>query len=430
MLFEEARPGWLDAHAATGLSSGEGLVARLAPPPAERDGPPPPAPDARLVVHEPEFGKVLRLFRREGNTLADILRAAWDGTSLALLTKTALHAVGDHHLVCVAACTPEELRALTRQTTVVADGGLNRWLFVATPGQAPRPYSSAVPAATLARCAARLDAICTWLDALPRDARLALDEPDATRQAWGAAFAAVQADRHYPVLARADTYLARLALAFAVADCSPVLRPEHIDAALALWTYCAQSALWATGGEAPNPLLARIVRILPPAGATRAWLREQLGNRISKAVLSEVLAEGVRGGLLRIARQPTGGRPVEWICATAQRLGLPAVRLARGRALRLDRHLMLAVRRAGNTTWTPAAVQAEPANAQTVRQRRLEAVAQLWRERRERTDAERQRWFELLRALEAAEQADDTAAAERALGELERLASGQPALLP
>jgi uncharacterized protein YyaL (SSP411 family) len=111
-------------------------------------------------------------------------------------------------------------------------------------------------------------------------------------------------------------------------------------------------------------------------------------------------------------------------------LGLPAVRLARGRALRLNHHLTLAVRRAGDTTWAPAAVQAEPANAQTARQRRLEAVAQLWRERRERTDAERQRWFELLRALEAAEQADDTAAAERALGELERLASGQPALLP
>lgn len=44
--------------------------------------------DKRLLVIESEFGNALQAFRRQGNTLSQVLRSAWDGKDLEPLTKT------------------------------------------------------------------------------------------------------------------------------------------------------------------------------------------------------------------------------------------------------------------------------------------------------------------------------------------------------
>ena len=55
-------------NVAYGLSSGEGLIARL----AENE-------DRRLLVIEPEFSVVMAGARREGKALPPALRDGWDG---------------------------------------------------------------------------------------------------------------------------------------------------------------------------------------------------------------------------------------------------------------------------------------------------------------------------------------------------------------
>ena len=40
----------------------------------------------------------------------------------------------------------------------------------------------------------------------------------------------------------------RLALVYALLDCSPYIEPVHLNAALALWSYCEASAHFIFGG--------------------------------------------------------------------------------------------------------------------------------------------------------------------------------------
>jgi hypothetical protein len=89
-IFKTADETWERTRTIGGLSTGEGLIA------AVQDRPDTPT-DKRLLVYEPEFARVLRVMRREGNTLSTVLREAWDSRTLSVTTrKDPLLAPGAH----------------------------------------------------------------------------------------------------------------------------------------------------------------------------------------------------------------------------------------------------------------------------------------------------------------------------------------------
>ena len=100
-LLSEADPTF-PARLTTGLSSGEGLVWTVRDP----NGQDPGASDKRLLVAEPEFASVLKQTRREINTLSPVLRSAWDGRPLALLTRTAPARATSAHISIIGHITP------------------------------------------------------------------------------------------------------------------------------------------------------------------------------------------------------------------------------------------------------------------------------------------------------------------------------------
>ena len=58
-VMQEADAGWSDNRVMGGLASGEGLIAAVRDPSEDDEG----SNDRRLLVHEPEFARVLRLPR-------------------------------------------------------------------------------------------------------------------------------------------------------------------------------------------------------------------------------------------------------------------------------------------------------------------------------------------------------------------------------
>ena len=93
-ILAHADPGWADDKVTGGLSSGEGLIWEIRDPILGTDkktgqvivtdaG----VEDKRLLVVESEFGNVLRVLAREGNTLSAVLRLGWDGDDLRAMTK-------------------------------------------------------------------------------------------------------------------------------------------------------------------------------------------------------------------------------------------------------------------------------------------------------------------------------------------------------
>ena len=77
-----------------------------------------------------ELSHVLRVVRREGSILGDILRKAYDRHPLRHSTKT--HEVTlstGHHISIVGAITPSELQSLTDEVALL-NGFANRFLYV------------------------------------------------------------------------------------------------------------------------------------------------------------------------------------------------------------------------------------------------------------------------------------------------------------
>jgi hypothetical protein len=95
-LMTKADPSF-PARTSTGLSSGEGLIWALRDP----SGADPGAKDPRLLVVEAEFASVLKAIARDINTLSPVLRSAWDGRPLALLTRTAPARASNPHLAVI-----------------------------------------------------------------------------------------------------------------------------------------------------------------------------------------------------------------------------------------------------------------------------------------------------------------------------------------
>src|SRR5262249_42382366 len=128
-VMRYADPGWWDERTVGGLGSGEGLIAAVAD---TEDG---PVRDKRLLVFEPEFSRVLNVAGREGCTLSQTVRQAWDTGNLSVVTrKDPLKAKGAHVSV-IGHVTLEELRSRLTDTEA-ANGFANRFLF----GLVRRPH--------------------------------------------------------------------------------------------------------------------------------------------------------------------------------------------------------------------------------------------------------------------------------------------------
>ena len=106
----------------TGLSSGEGLIWAVRDP----CGPDPGPADRRLLVVEPELASVLKQTTREINTLSPVLRSAWDGRALALMTRTSPARASAAHVSVIGHITGAELRRHAGAVEI-ANGFLNRF---------------------------------------------------------------------------------------------------------------------------------------------------------------------------------------------------------------------------------------------------------------------------------------------------------------
>jgi hypothetical protein len=140
-LTEEA---WVLDNIKTGLVSGEGLVWAVRDPiykvehqrekgrivGTEMVLADPGVSDKRLLVVEPEFAAVLRVCKRETNTLSPTIRSAWDTGILRTLAKNSPAKATDAHISIAGHITIEELRRGLAEVDGF-NGFANRFLWVA-----------------------------------------------------------------------------------------------------------------------------------------------------------------------------------------------------------------------------------------------------------------------------------------------------------
>ena len=317
VLMRAADAAWEEERVLSGLSSGEGLIHEVRDEvwgvdgdgiPVLKDG---GVADKRLLVSEPELARVLKVMNRETNTLSPIVRQAWDGGRLRVMTRTNPLKATDAHVSVVGHVSKEELlRHLTE--TEAASGFANRFCCFMVRRSKELPFGG------------------DWhtVDAAPLIKRLseALEfGKSAGEITWGESAKATWREVYGPlsegksglfgaVVGRAEAQTVRLAVLYAVIDRSRTIEFEHLAAALALWEYAEESARFIFGDATGDPVADRVANALRSAGEggmSRTEIRDLFGRLKGADRIDRALALLLRLGRVRRVRRDTGGRPSE-----------------------------------------------------------------------------------------------------------------------
>lgn len=260
-VLERVQFGFKD-RIVRGLSTGQGLISALIKKSDESEEEEqdniqrePIAPS--VLVEISEFAELLAVMKREENTLSAVMRDAWDGKPLAVLTRNMPLRVKNVSLATIAHITRTEL--LNKLTsTDRANGFANRFLFVWTERTKLLPKGdmshlnynevvaelhSAIQVAAVAGALERdEEADLLWAEEYKRLSTRGDTMTDA-------------------LLSRAEAHVVRLSLLYALLDGSPEIRKVHLRAALAVWDYCEESVRFIFG-DAADPDNAKILRKL------------------------------------------------------------------------------------------------------------------------------------------------------------------------
>ncbi|CAN5728893.1 hypothetical protein BH24ACT22_BH24ACT22_12100 [soil metagenome] len=311
---------WEEERVQSGLSSGEGLIYAVRDRvETEKDGEmklvDPGVSDKRLLLVEGEYGKTLKVMSREGNILSAVIRSAWDGDRLKTLTKDSPLKATDGHISIIGHITRSELLRLLSSTDT-DNGFANRFLWILVMRSKALPFGGDWRTVDTAPLVRRLSRALEFAKT-PREIRWG----DTAREMWSEVYGPLSEGNpglFGAATNRAEAQTLRLAALYAVMDESSTIEAEHLEAALALWSYAEQSAAYIFGNATGDVMADRIAETLTdtPEGMTRTEIshlfkRNRSANRMDQAL---VLLE--RLGRIRREQVETGGRPAEKWYAT------------------------------------------------------------------------------------------------------------------
>jgi hypothetical protein len=205
--------------------------------------------------------------------MSAILREAWDGNRLRVLTRKEPLDVDNVNLSVIAHVTPEEL--LNNLTaTDRANGFANRFLILLVRRSKFLPEGGGE---------VNLNAIVTRLHEAVQAAkgRGLVERDAAARELWKDEYRRITLGRdglRGALCGRAEAHVLRLSLLYALLDSSGTIRPEHLQAALAVWDYCERSIEYIFGGATGDPDRERILAALSSGPLTVTELRRVFSN--------------------------------------------------------------------------------------------------------------------------------------------------------
>lgn len=294
-----------------GLGSGEGLVAALADEGDSKDL----FVDRRALVFEEEFSRALKVMRREGSTLSENLRSAWDAGILASRTKGKKMEVRDAHVGVLGHITEWEMRQEMGAVSLF-NGFANRFLWFCTRRVRSLPFGGGdVPLAPLVR---RLHDTLVFSGKAGR-----IEFDDRAKWIWSEGGIYDLLTNRPPgllgaVTSRAEAHVTRLALLYALFDLEREIGVPHLLAALAVWDYNERSCAYLFGHSTGDDYADRIYEELleaHPGYLTRTEIRDLFSHntppgKVGKGL--DLLASLGRAESYKLPSQ--GGRsPEAWL---------------------------------------------------------------------------------------------------------------------
>lgn len=307
-LMATCDPEFVDECLAMGLSSGEGLIAEV------RDGKEVEEANKRVLVLEQEFAQVMKVLAREGNTLSPVVRQAWDGKTLQTMAKNSPMRATNAHIALVGHITKDELLRYLGATEL-ANGFFNRFLVIAVQRSKELPFGGQLKGEDLRRIREELK---SSLDFSSRPRQIGFDREAS--ELWVSVYGDLSQGRAGllgAATARAEAHCVRLALIYALLDRSEKIGKGHLEAALAFWSYAAESARWIFGESLGDPTADDIWALARErsGGVSRTEVRDLFSRNKKSREIDRALTVLVESGRLERREQSDGkGRPAEiWV---------------------------------------------------------------------------------------------------------------------
>ena len=300
-VLDRVDEAWARDCNKSGLSSGEGLVEVIG------------EADKRLFLRESEFASVLARQGRDASVLSATLRELWDeGNARVMNRKHNALCATDAHVSLVGHITPEELMQRL-SITDLANGYANRFLFVCVRRSKDLADGGNLlerDVNTLVMKIQRAKQFAEGVREMKRDEHAA--------ELWRAVYPRLVEDKTGMLgkaVARARAQVLRLSCLYALLDCSSAVRRQHLEAALALWQYCEDSAhyifdegltlsvgaqkLYDAVREAGDAGLSRTAQLQTFKGNLTAKTLDALTDELIKAELvAEAKTDGSRKAVL------------------------------------------------------------------------------------------------------------------------------------
>jgi hypothetical protein len=306
-VLAAADSGWTE-RVLSGFGSGEAIIDALRDPLGDDPG----VADKRALVREGEFVRILRVVRRDGSTLGPIIRDAWDGERLVSRTVGRGERVASGaHVSVLAHVTAEELERELLDVDVV-NGMANRFLIVCARRAQKLPSGGNLDDSVVADLgrkvrerlgeARKVGILRRTPEAAERWDKWYCSLPDDVRGMFGA------------VTARVEAQVLRLSVVYALTDGARQIGIEHLEAALALWGYCEDSArhlFQSTTGDPTADRLYDALRARKDGSGLDGKEQHQLfaGHRSARQLHdARELLESL-GLAETVTTEKTGGRP-------------------------------------------------------------------------------------------------------------------------
>jgi hypothetical protein len=249
---------------------------------------------------------------RRDNTLSMVIRQAWDGLPLKTMAKRLPAICLEPHVSIVGHITCHELLKCLSKTDS-ANGFGNRFLVVCVRRSKLLPEGGRFSEEDTTPLIERLRRAVGYARSAGR-----LERDDEARQLWRAVYPNLSKGRVGllgMMTGRAEAQVARLACLYALADCSELIRGEHLRAALEVWRYCFDSARHLFGDQTEDPDANKIRTALQAAGTeglSRTAMSDLFKHHGTSDAIGRALTLLARYGLARseIDRSKPG-RPVE-----------------------------------------------------------------------------------------------------------------------
>lgn len=263
--------------------------------------------DKRLMIQDEEFASGLACTKREGNTLSMGIRCFWDNGDYAPLTKNNPITVKGAHINIITHITMQELAVCLGDVQVVNGFG-NRFLWICARRSKLVAMPPRMPETELAPIQREL-----WRLVAQAQKRGAMTMTANALQMWESVYPEISKEHTGlagSIINRGEAQTLRLALVYALLDGQERIDESHLNAALAMWGYAQDSALYIFGDRSVDPLEEKLLEILKQGPLSATDLSAAFSRNIPKERLQPLLQQLEAQQRISIRKEKSGkGRP-------------------------------------------------------------------------------------------------------------------------